>query len=215
MRTAAALPTAAARAIMDSIDESSGFVLPAGAAGARVLLTTFPPPEMGSHREGGIFRAPINPYRPRLSFVAAYRIEPDAARGWARVARGETDLSREVLLERAPQTAFPPAGAARPALVARLAEDRPERVVAEMTSDSAGLLVLADLFYPGWTAEVDGRPSEILRADGVFRAVALPAGSHRVVFRYQPLSVKIGAALSAAALLAVAVLAGRGRPEPG
>ncbi|HEV2063063.1 MAG TPA: YfhO family protein, partial [Thermoanaerobaculia bacterium] len=215
MRTAAALPTAAARAIMDSIDESSSFVLPAGAAGARVLLTTFPPPEMGSRREGGIFRAPINPYRPRLSFVAAYRIEPDAARGWARVARGETDLSREVLLERAPQTAFPSAGAARPALVARLAEDRPERVVAEMTSDSAGLLVLADLFYPGWTAEVDGRPSEILRADGVFRAVALPAGSHRVVFRYQPLSVKIGAALSAAALLAVAVLAGRGRPEPG
>ena len=46
MRTAAALPTAAARAIMDSIDESPGFVRPAGAAGARVLLTTFPPPEM-------------------------------------------------------------------------------------------------------------------------------------------------------------------------
>ena len=83
-----------------------------------------------------------------------------------------------------------------------------------MSSDSAGLLVLADLFYPGWTAEVDGRPAEILMADGVFRAVALPQGTHRVVFRYQPLSVKIGAALSALALLAVAVLAGRSRPEP-
>lgn len=180
-----------------------------------MLLTTFPPPEMGSHKDGGVFRAPINPYRPRLSFVTAYRIEPDAAKSWARVARGETDFSREVLLERAPATALPAAGAARPALVARLAEDRPERVVAELTSDSAGLLVLADLFYPGWTAEVDGRPSEILRADGVFRAVALTAGSHRVAFRYQPLSVKIGAALSAAALVAILALTRRGRPEHG
>lgn len=214
VRTAAALPTAAARAIADSIDGSPGFVLPAGAAGVRVLVSTFPPPEMGSRKAGEIFRAPVNPYRPRLSFVTAYRIEPDAARAWARVARGETDISHEVLLERAPQTALPPAGAARPALVARLAEDRPERVVAEMTSDSAGLLVLADLFYPGWKAEVDGHSAEIFRADGVFRAVALPPGPHRVVFLYQPLSVFIGAALSAAALLVVAALARRGRPEP-
>ena len=214
LRTAAALPTASARAIADSIDGSSAFVLPAGAAGARVLLTTFPPPEMGSRKAGEVFRAPINPYRPRFSFATAYRIEPDAARSWARVARGETDLSREVLLEHAPQVALPNAGAARPALVARLAEDRPERVVAELTSDSAGLFVLADLFYPGWTAEVDGRPAEILRADGVFRAVALPSGSHKVVFRYRPLSVVIGAALSAAALLTVAALALAGRPEP-
>ena len=215
LRTAAALPTVAARAIADSVDGSPGFVTSAGAAGARVLVTTFPPPEMGSRKAGEIFRAPINPYRPRFSFVTGYRIEPDAARAWARVARGETDFSREVLLERAPQTALPPAGAARPALLARLAEDRPERVVAELTSDSAGLLVLADLFYPGWTAEVDGHPAEMLRADGVFRAVALPSGSHRVVFRYRPLSVWIGAALSAAALVAVLSIARRGNPELG
>lgn len=213
LRTAAALPTEAARQIADSIDGSPDFVRPSGAAGARVLVTTSPPPEMGSRKAGEIFRAPINPFRPRFSFVTAYRVEPDAARSWARVARGETDPSREVLLEHAPLAALPPAAALRSALVARLAEDRPERVVAEMTSDSAGLFVLADLFYPGWTAEVDGRPAELLRADGVFRAVALPSGSHRVVFRYQPLSVKIGAVLSGLALVAAAVLARRGRPE--
>ena len=60
---------------------------------------------------------------------------------------------------------------------------------------------------------MDGRSTEILLADGVFRAVALTSGPHRVVFRYQPLSVQIGAALSGLALLAVAVLALlRGRP---
>jgi hypothetical protein len=213
VRTAAALPTAAARTIADTIDAPGSPILAAGAAGGRVLVTTSPPPEMGSRKVGEIFRAPINPYRPRLSFVKVFRIEPDTAKAWLRAARGETDWFREVLLERAPSPTLPPSGPGRPSLVARLAEDRPERVVAEMTSDSAGLLVLADLFYPGWTAEVDGRPAEVLRADGVFRAVALPPGSHRVVFCYRPLSVWVGGALSAAALLCILALAHGGRPE--
>lgn len=212
VRTASALPTAAARAIANAIDAPGNFMVAAGAAGARVLVMTFPPPDMGSRKVGEIYRAPINPYRPRLSFAGSFKIEPDAAKAWSRAARGETDWSREVLLERAPAAVPPAPGRERPSLVARLAEDRPERVVAEMTSDSEGLLVLADLFYPGWTAEADGRAVPILRADGVFRAVALPPGPHRVVFRYRPLSVWIGAALSAAALLCILALARGGRP---
>ena len=212
VRTAAALPTRAARAMADAIDASPAFVQPAGAAGVRVLVTMSPPPEMGSRKAGEIFRAPVNPYRPRLSFVTAYRLEPDPALAWTRAAKGETDISREVLLEHAPQAGLPPSPSARPSLVARLSEDRPERVVAEVSTDSAGLLVLADLFYPGWKAEVDGHAAEILMADGVFRAVALTPGPHRVAFHYQPLSVFIGAGLSAAALLAIAVFARRGRP---
>lgn len=82
-----------------------------------------------------------------------------------------------------------------------------------MVTDSAGLLVLADAFYPGWSAEVDGRSAPILRADGLFRAVALAPGSHRVVFRYRPLSVFVGAGLSAVALLAVLLVALSSRPE--
>jgi hypothetical protein len=214
VRTAAALPTAEARAIADAVDAPGSPMVAAGAAGARVLVTTFAPPDMGSRKQGEIFRAPINPFRPRLSFVGAFRVEPDAARAWSRAARGETDWSREVLLERAPAAALPTPGLERPLLVARLAEDRPERVVAEMTSDSAGLLVLADLFYPGWKAQVDGRPAEVLRADGVFRAVALPPGTHRVVFRYRPLSVWIGGGLSAAALFFILALSRGSRPEP-
>ena len=54
VRTAAALPTLAAREIADSIDASAGFVQPAGAAGVRVLVTMFPPPEMGSRKAGEI-----------------------------------------------------------------------------------------------------------------------------------------------------------------
>jgi uncharacterized membrane protein YfhO len=96
--------------------------------------------------------------------------------------------------------------------VARLAEDRPEKVVADVTSNEAGLLVLTDLAYPGWSAESGGRKVEILDADGFFRAVALPAGSHRVVFRYRPISVYVGAGLSlAAAVFLLASLFSGGR----
>jgi uncharacterized membrane protein YfhO len=101
---------------------------------------------------------------------------------------------------------------AAPLLVARLSEDRPEQVVAELTTSTAGLLVVTDLHYPGWIAEAEGRRLPILRADGWFRAVALPAGTHRVVFRYRPVSFYAGAAISAAALLSMLLLWLRGEP---
>ena len=99
-------------------------------------------------------------------------------------------------------------------LLARIAEDRPETVVAEVTASGGGLLVLADLCYPGWTAEEGGRRLPILRANGYFRAVALAPGAHRVVFRYRPPSVAVGLGVSALALVVLAGLAYAGEPAP-
>lgn len=213
LRTAAPLATADARRVADSIDASRNLQVAAGSASARVLWTPFQPPNMGSRKMGEFFLAPINPYRPRISFVRRFSIEPDRAKAWERRSRGETDWSREVFLDREPSP-HPIAGDAKGGFVlARLEEDVPERVVAEVHSDGAGILVLTDLFYPGWRAETDGRPADILVADGVFRAVALTAGPHRVVFTYRPLSVFAGAACSAAALLVLLGLARRGEPR--
>ena len=143
--------------------------------------------------------------------MRGYRVEPDARRAWARVASGEVDLTREVLLDRRP--APDPAGPEEhPMLLARLVEDAPERVVAEVTASFPGLLVLADLDYPGWIAEEDGHALPILKADGFFRAVALPAGSHRVVFRYRPMSFYAGAGISVIALLVALGLWHSGEP---
>ena len=62
----------------------------------------------------------------------------------------------------------------------------PDEVRVAATMDRAGLLVLADTHYPGWTVAVDGEPAALLKADVTFRGVALEAGAHEVVFRYEP-----------------------------
>jgi hypothetical protein len=62
-------------------------------------------------------------------------------------------------------------------------------VVLVSESDRAGVLVLHDIHYPGWEATVDGRPVPVLRANLLFRGVEVPAGRHRVEFRFRPLSV--------------------------
>jgi hypothetical protein len=210
VRTASPLPTAAAATIAASVGVAED-ALPAGAASARALWTPFPPARLPSRQVGDFFRAPLAPYRPRLSYVRGYAVEPDPERAWSRIASGSVDLTREVLLDRRP-IPDPGPGDAHPMLLARLAEEAPERVVAELTASTGGLLVLTDVFYPGWIAEEDGRRLPILRADGFFRAVALPAGTHRVVFRYRPISVAIGGALSALAALILAGLWYSGEP---
>ncbi len=81
----------------------------------------------------------------------------------------------------------------------------PERVIIEANLASEGYLILTDTCYPGWRARVDGKESSIIRANLLFRAISLSAGQHRVEFSYEPASLKVGAAISSATLLAIVV----------
>jgi hypothetical protein len=83
--------------------------------------------------------------------------------------------------------------------------DSPNAVTIHAESKSGGFLVLADTFYPGWQATLDGTPVEILRANHAFRAVVFPPGEHIVMFRYAPLSFRMGGAISLLSLIAVTV----------
>src|SRR5215470_694518 len=72
---------------------------------------------------------------------------------------------------------------------ARIVSWRADRVEIETDSDLGGVLALHDTYYPGWIAEIDGVHVPILRADVLFRGVEVPAGSHRVVFRFAPFAL--------------------------
>ena len=75
---------------------------------------------------------------------------------------------------------------------ARILEESPERVVVDARMDTAGMVVLADLWDKGWQAQVDGHVAPILLVNHAIRGVVLPAGQHKIVFRYVPASVRIG-----------------------
>jgi len=79
----------------------------------------------------------------------------------------------------------------------------PNHLEVEATTDAAGLLVLGEVFYPGWTALVDGSPAKLYRAYGLVRAVLVPRGTHDVSLRYKPASFRWGAILTIATFLLV------------
>jgi len=71
-----------------------------------------------------------------------------------------------------------------------------QTVTVTTAANGDAILVLADAFYPGWQAYVDGKETPILRANHFYRAVALPKGEHHVEFRYSPKSFQWGMAIS-------------------
>jgi hypothetical protein len=99
--------------------------------------------------------------------------------------------TKTVLLDaEADATALPLAGqgpAERPARV-RMNHYENTVVEVEVDSDSAGFVILNDIWHPWWRAEVDGQETQILKANVLFRAVAVPAGRHTVRFEFKPLT---------------------------
>lgn len=79
-------------------------------------------------------------------------------------------------------------------------------VVLRSISNGPGVLVLADSYFPGWRVFVDGMEDKLLRTNYFFRGVAIPAGEHRVEFRYEPMSFTIGLWISLAMTTALAVV---------
>lgn len=83
---------------------------------------------------------------------------------------------------------------------------QPERLIVQLQTPSPQILVFAETFIPGWEATIDGEPTEIWRANAYYQAVLVPAGTHEVVFRYQPAALRIGAVVAIAALPMLIVL---------
>jgi len=97
----------------------------------------------------------------------------------------------------------------------RIVENRPGRTVIDAELGCKGMLVVSDLYFPGWQARVDGKGTEIHEVYGFLRGVVVEGGRHRVEMVYRPRSVYTGAVMTAtgAALALAAALSGlrRGR----
>lgn len=135
---------------------------------------------------------------PRAFLVGRVKV---ASGGDALEALGEFNPRKEVILaddviEAAEREEF---------RACRIVEHSPNRIVVEAELERPGYLVVTDGWFPGWTAQVDGRDADLLRANVALRAVALSGGKHRVVMQYEPQGFALGRMLSGVAVLGMAL----------
>jgi len=82
----------------------------------------------------------------------------------------------------------------------------PQKVEIKTKTDKPQMLFLSDNYYPGWKAYIDNGETKIYRANYTFRSIYLPEGSHKVTFKYEPMSFKIGFGISVVSVAAILVI---------
>jgi hypothetical protein len=159
----------------------------------------------------------------RLGEAFLFRVPRPLPRAYAvegvRVASGPAAYSvlQEAAFEPSVEVVLP-SGIERPATaafsaMARVVEERPDRVRVEARLSRPGQLVVLEGFDPGWRAWVDGRATEPQPANTVFLSVPLEAGVRRVEFVYRPRSVPLGLGVSGAVALVTVLLLARARTQ--
>ena len=88
----------------------------------------------------------------------------------------------------------------------RIEQYEPTFVEIAVDAEAESMLVLSDAYYPGWQAMIDGELTDIYRANIMFRGVIVPAGEHRVVFRFEPQLWQVAGVVGLVAWLVVFIL---------
>ncbi len=148
----------------------------------------------------------LKEYGPRAYVVHQVEVIEKDEKVLERLREPEFDPRRVAILPHRPDLALPSQVEGESSAV--ILERQPERMVVDVDMAADGLLVLSEVYYPGWRAYADGEEVPIYRADHVLRAVPLRAGHHRVEMVFDPLWPRVGLAVSGATLLLAIVLIG-------
>jgi hypothetical protein len=148
---------------------------------------------------------------PRARYVPRIEVIADPPVLLERLSRGSDDLTAIAFVEAPLPSGSTGSDAAPGAASTEIVVNDPEHIAIEVDAPAAGFVVLADQFYPGWRASVNGADVAVHRAKYMFRLVEVPAGRSRVEFRYRPTTVAAGAAVSTATFGLLAALSWRRR----
>ena len=164
------------------------------------------------------FEEGVRIYRPsastsRAQLLSRFRVIENAGERLGYMRSRYFDPRRELVLDREPTDYVAPRQA-RSSPEVKVMSYEEDKVELGLSDHGGGFVLLRDTYYPGWRAWVDGIEREIYRANHVFRAVYAPAGSDRVLFRYDPQSFRVGVWVSGAALIALIPLCLLGRRPP-
>lgn len=104
---------------------------------------------------------------------------------------GKLDLRHEAVADKKFQSTLGESVAQANTSLVTLREYQPNKLTYDVHSDKGGVVVFSEIYYPGWTATVDGEPAELGRVNYILRALNVKPGSHEVVLDFHPTSVKV------------------------
>jgi hypothetical protein len=123
---------------------------------------------------------------------------------------GKIDLRHEAVADAKIREHLGEAQLQDTASVVTLTAYEPNELAYDVRSDKGGVVVFSEIYYPGWTATVDGQPAELGRVNYILRAMNLTPGEHKVVLTFKPKSIRRteSIAYAASALLLLVVIGG-------
>src|SRR5205814_3366635 len=124
---------------------------------------------------------------PRAWIVHDAQVLPDPEQQFGKIDRLEIDPRHTVLLPGGSPALSATKGSAEgnPDDSVRLTRYTPNRLELQAANPNPGWLVLSEVWYPGWTATLDGRPADVIQADYLLRAVQLGPGRHTLVLEFR------------------------------
>lgn len=136
---------------------------------------------------------------PHAFLVGEYKVIKDEKQILKTIFSDDFNLRREVILEDDPKIAKARGNIGD----ARIISYKQNDIEISVNAQSDSLLFLADSYYKGWKATVDGKSTPIFRADYTFRAVPVDKGKHTVKFAYEPRSFKFGIYLAMGGVIGI------------
>src|SRR6185436_16741573 len=151
-------------------------------------------------RDGSVAVYPQPAPLERAYFVDQVMVQPDPQAILADINRPDFQPRRQAFVE----DELPAATAQGLDSPARVDVQRvsPDELRIHTQTAAARFLVLSEMWFPGWHAEVDGRELPIYRTDYLFRGLVVPAGEHTIRMYYRPASALLGAIVSASMAIA-------------
>ena len=133
--------------------------------------------------------APIqNPYAQGNGwFVNKLNYVDDANAEYAEV--GKIDVRHEAVADKKFEAALGQAKANDSTAIVKLDKYEPNNLQYTVNSKNGGVVVFSEIYYPGWTATIDGQPAELGRVNYILRAVSVKPGKHTVVLDFHPTSI--------------------------
>ncbi len=153
----------------------------------------------------------LNDPFPRVWLVHDFSVPRSEDALWEMLNDPQTDLRRTAVVESAFMApsdlgSVPEPGEDR----AEVRERAADRLLVETKSPAASLLVVSQVYYPGWVARLDGENAPLYRVDGILLGVAVPPGVHQVELVFRPVSFRSGLFISVLTLLMAGAVLLRG-----